>query len=105
MSRRSATGGRQVRAELEGIGEAGTCGMGRLSRVHCSHRRCSRLNRCGCCDDALDCGCRRFDRPALPDGQSQPGWVAASATVGIEQEKLTDIPYPICATKPDRCVK
>ena len=32
MSRRSATGGRQVRAELEGIGEAGTRGMVRLSR-------------------------------------------------------------------------
>jgi len=30
--RLSATGGRQVRAELEGVGEAGTRGMGRLSR-------------------------------------------------------------------------
>ncbi len=27
-----ATGGRQVRAELEGVGEAGACGFGRLSR-------------------------------------------------------------------------
>jgi len=30
--RLAATGGRQVRAELEGIGEAGAKGMGRLSR-------------------------------------------------------------------------
>ncbi|MBO6882682.1 MAG: phage tail tape measure protein [Marivita sp.] len=30
--RLSATGGRQVRAELEGVGEAGSRGMGRLSR-------------------------------------------------------------------------
>ncbi|MFY9212045.1 MAG: hypothetical protein WAO69_13020, partial [Aestuariivita sp.] len=30
--RLSATGGPQVRAELEGVGEAGTRGMGRLSR-------------------------------------------------------------------------
>mgnify|MGYP006956423693 CR=1 FL=1 len=30
--RLSATGGRQVRAELEGVGEAGSRGFGRLSR-------------------------------------------------------------------------
>ncbi|HEV8035101.1 MAG TPA: hypothetical protein VGP75_09750 [Yoonia sp.] len=30
--RLSATGGRQVRAELEGVGEAGARGFGRLSR-------------------------------------------------------------------------
>ena len=30
--RLSATGGRQVRAELEGVGAAGSRGMGRLSR-------------------------------------------------------------------------
>src|SRR6056297_3307298 len=44
--RLSATGGRQVRAELEGVGEAGSRGFGRLSReMEAANARLSAFSR------------------------------------------------------------
>ena len=44
--RLGATGGRQVRAELEGVGEAGRRGFGRLSReMEAANRRLSGFTR------------------------------------------------------------
>jgi hypothetical protein len=109
--RLSATGGRQVRAELEGIGEAGTRGMGRLSReldqanarmagfarrakiaataaatalagavVAMTRSTVAAANEIGQLSQVANASPEVFQR-----------WAAASATVGIEQEKLADI--------------
>jgi hypothetical protein len=109
--RLSATGGRQVRAELEGVGEAGARGMGRLSRemeqanarmaafarrariaasaaatvlttavVAMSRSTVAAANEIGQLSQMANANPELFQR-----------WSAASATVGIEQEKLADI--------------
>jgi hypothetical protein len=109
--RLSATGGRQVRAELEGVGEAGTRGMGRLSReldqanarmaafarrtkiaataaatalagavVAMTRSTVAAANEIGQLSQVANANPELFQR-----------WAAASATVGIEQEKLADI--------------
>jgi hypothetical protein len=109
--RLSATGGRQVRAELEGVGEAGARGMGRLSReleqanarmaafarsariaataaatalavavVSMTRSTVAAANEVGQLSQVANANPEVFQR-----------WAAASATVGIEQEKLADI--------------
>jgi|AntAceMinimDraft_1070359.scaffolds.fasta_scaffold21227_2 hypothetical protein len=109
--RLSVTGGRQVRAELEGVGEAGTRGMGRLSReldqanarmaafarrakiaataaatalagavVAMTRSTVAAANEIGQLSQVANANPELFQR-----------WAAASATVGIEQEKLADI--------------
>ncbi|ARU01874.1 phage tail tape measure C-terminal domain-containing protein [Yoonia vestfoldensis] len=109
--RLSATGGRQVRAELEGVGEAGTRGMGRLSReldqanarmaafarrakiaataaatalagavVAMTRSTVAAANEIGQLSQVANANPELFQR-----------WAAASATVGIAQEKLADI--------------
>jgi hypothetical protein len=106
-----ATGGRQVRAELEGVGEAGARGMGRLSRemdqanarmaafarrariaataaatalaaavVSMTRSTVAAANEIGQLSQVANANPEVFQR-----------WSAASATVGIEQEKLADI--------------
>jgi hypothetical protein len=109
--RLSATGGRQVRAELEGVGEAGTRGMGRLSHemdqanarmaafarrariaataaatalaaavVSMTRSTVAAANEIGQLSQVANASPEVFQR-----------WSAASATVGIEQEKLAQI--------------
>ena len=109
--RLSATGGRQVRAELEGVGEAGARGLGRLSRemeqanarmaafarrariaataaatalaaavVSMTRSTVAAANEIGQLSQVANANPELFQR-----------WSAASATVGIEQEKLADI--------------
>ncbi|MFP1646515.1 phage tail tape measure C-terminal domain-containing protein [Pontitalea aquivivens] len=109
--RLSATGGRQVRAELEGVGEAGSRGLGRLSRemeqanarmaafarrariaataaatalaaavVSMTRSTVAAANEIGQLSQVANANPELFQR-----------WSAASATVGIEQEKLADI--------------
>jgi hypothetical protein len=109
--RLSATGGRQVRAELEGVGEAGARGMGRLSReMEQANARMAAFARrariaAAAAATALAAGVVSMTRSTVAAaneiGQlSQVAnanpelfqrWSAASATVGIEQEKLADI--------------
>jgi hypothetical protein len=109
--RLSATGGRQVRAELEGVGEAGSRGFGRLSRemdqanarmaafarrariaataaatalaaavVSMTRSTVAAANEIGQLSQVANASPEVFQR-----------WSAASATVGIEQEKLAQI--------------
>ena len=109
--RLSATGGRQVRAELEGVGAAGSRGFGRLSRemdqanarmaafarrariaataaatalaaavVSMTRSTVAAANEIGQLSQVANANPELFQR-----------WSAASATVGIEQEKLADI--------------
>jgi len=109
--RLSATGGRQVRAELEGVGEAGSRGFGRLSRemdqanarmaafarrariaataaatalaaavVSMTRSSVAAANEIGQLSQVANASPEVFQR-----------WSAASATVGIEQEKLAQI--------------
>jgi hypothetical protein len=109
--RLSATGGRQVRAELEGVGEAGTRGMGRLSReLDQANARMAAFARrakiaATAAATALATAVVAMTRSTVSaaneiDQLSQvtnanpelfQRWSAASATVGIEQEKLADI--------------
>ena len=109
--RLSATGGRQVRAELEGVGEAGARGFGRLSReMDQANARMAAFARrariaATAAATALAAGVVSMTRSTVAAaneiGQlSQVAnanpevfqrWSAASATVGIEQEKLADI--------------
>ncbi len=109
--RLSATGGRQVRAELEGVGEAGARGLGRLSReMDQANARMAAFARrariaATAAATALAAGVVSMTRSTVAAaneiGQlSQVAnanpevfqrWSAASATVGIEQEKLADI--------------
>jgi hypothetical protein len=109
--RLSATGGRQVRAELEGVGEAGTRGMGRLSReLDQANARMAAFARrakiaATAAATALATAVVAMTRSTVAaaneiDQLSQVAnanpevfqrWSAASATVGIEQEKLADI--------------
>jgi hypothetical protein len=109
--RLSATGGREVRAELEGVGEAGARGFGRLSReMDQANARMAAFARrariaAAAAATALAAGVVSMTRSTVAAaneiGQlSQVAnaspevfqrWSAASATVGIEQEKLADI--------------
>ena len=109
--RLSATGGRQVRAELEGVGEAGTRGMGRLSReldqanarmaAFARRARIAATAAATALAGAVVAMTRSTVAAANEIGQlSQVAnanpevfqrWAAASATVGIAQEKLADI--------------
>jgi hypothetical protein len=109
--RLSATGGRQVRAELEGVGEAGARGFGRLSReMELANARMAGFARrakiaataaAAALSAAVVSMTRSTVAAANEIGQlSQVAnaspevfqrWSAASATVGIEQEKLADI--------------
>ncbi|MEN8675882.1 MAG: phage tail tape measure C-terminal domain-containing protein [Alteriqipengyuania sp.] len=109
--RLSATGGRQVRAELEGVGEAGSRGFGRLSReMELANARMAAFARrariaataaATALAGAVVAMTRSTVAAANEIGQlSQVAnatpevfqrWSAASATVGIEQEKLAQI--------------
>ncbi|MFY9239806.1 MAG: phage tail tape measure protein, partial [Roseovarius sp.] len=109
--RLSATGGRQVRAELEGVGAAGSRGMGRLSReLDQANARMAAFARrakiaATAAAVALAGAVVAMTRSTIIaaneiDQLSQVAnaapelfqrWSAASATVGIEQEKLADI--------------
>ena len=109
--RLSATGGRQVRAELEGVGEAGSRGFGRLSReMELANARMAAFARrariaataaATALAGAVVAMTRSTVAAANEIGQlSQVAnanpevfqrWSVASATVGIEQEKLADI--------------
>ena len=109
--RLSATGGRQVRAELEGVGKAGARGLGRLgreleqanARMAAFARRARGVARVAAAAlagaavamtrstvaaaNAID----QLSRVANANPEVFQRWSAASATVGIEQEKLADI--------------
>ncbi|MDR9483478.1 MAG: phage tail tape measure C-terminal domain-containing protein, partial [Salibaculum sp.] len=109
--RLSATGGRQVRAELEGVGKAGTRGMGRLSREldQANARMAAFARRARVAATAAAAAltgavvamtrstvaaANEIDQlsgvaNAAPEAFQR--WSAASATVGIEQGKLADI--------------
>ena len=109
--RLSASGGRQVRAELEGVGEAGMRGFGRLSReMDQANARMAGFARkakiaATAAAAALAVAVISMTRStvaaaneinqlsqvanAAPDVFQR--WSAASATVGIEQAKLADI--------------
>ena len=109
--RLSATGGRQVRAELEGVGAAGSRGMGRLSReldqanarmaAFARRARIAATAAAAALAGAVVAMTRSTVAAANEIGQlSQVAnanpevfqrWSAASTTVGIEQEKLADI--------------
>ncbi|XOY54973.1 MAG: phage tail tape measure C-terminal domain-containing protein [Rhodobacterales bacterium] len=109
--RLSATGGRQVRAELEGVGEAGLRGFGRLSRemdqanarmaAFARRARIAATAAATALAAAVGSMTRSTVAAANEIGQlSQVAnaspevfqrWSAASATVGIEQEKLAQI--------------
>ena len=109
--RLAAVGGRQVRAELEGIGEAGTRGFGRLSREMeaASTRLAAFARRAGiamaAATSAATAGLgiivrnaaqsadqiRQFAQVANATPESFQRWAAGARTVGVEQEKLADI--------------
>jgi hypothetical protein len=109
--RLSATGGRQVRAELEGVGEAGSRGFGRLSReMELANTRLASFARrtqiaATAAATALAGAALSMTRSTVTAANeiSQLAqaanatpevfqrWSAASSTVGIEQEKLADI--------------
>ncbi|MEN8677620.1 MAG: phage tail tape measure C-terminal domain-containing protein [Alteriqipengyuania sp.] len=109
--RLSATGGRQVRAELEGVGEAGKRGFGRLSRVmeQANARMAAFARRARIAATAAAAALSaavvsmtrstvaaaneisQLSQVANANPEVFQRWSAASATVGIEQEKLADI--------------
>ena len=109
--RLSATGGRQVRAELEGVGEAGSRGFGRLSQeMQAANARLASFARraqiaATAAATALAGAALSMTRNTVTAANeisqlSQVAnatpevfqrWSAASSTVGIEQEKLADI--------------
>ena len=109
--RLSATGGRQVRAELEGVGEAGSRGFGRLSReMEAANARLASFARrakiaASAAATALAGAAlsmtrstvtvaneiRQLSQVANATPEVFQRWSAASSTVGIEQEKLADI--------------
>ena len=109
--RLSATGGRQVRAELEGVGEAGSRGFGRLSREmdQANARMAAFARRARIAATAAATALagavvamtrstvsaaneiNQLSQVANATPEVFQRWSAASATVGIEQEKLADI--------------
>ena len=106
-----AVGGRQVRAELEGIGDAGTKGFGRLSREMelANTRLAAFARRAGLALGAAAAAAtaslglivrstaesaaqiRQFAQVANATPEALQRWSAGARTVGIEQEKLADI--------------
>jgi hypothetical protein len=109
--RLAAVGGRQVRAELEGVGEAGAKGMGRLSReMYLANTRLAAFaRRAGLALGAAAAAAtaslglivrstaesaaqiRQFAQIANTTPEALQRWSAGARTVGIEQEKLADI--------------
>ena len=109
--RLAAVGGRQVRAELEGVGEAGSRGFGRLSReMEAANARLAAFSRrvrvalgaaAAGATTALAAMTRatiqvanqtqQFAQVANTAPEAFQRWAGASRTVGIEQEKLADI--------------
>lgn len=109
--RLAAVGGRQVRAELEGVGDAGARGFGRLSReMEAANTRLAAFARrvgvaMGAAAAATAAALAVIVRTTAQSAAQIPQfaqvanatpevfqrWSAASATVGIEQEKLADI--------------
>jgi hypothetical protein len=109
--RLAAVGGRQVRAELEGVGEAGSKGFGRLSREMelANARLASFARKAGIALGAAAAAATaslglivrstaqsaaeitQFAQIANAAPEAFQRWTAASMTVGIEQEKLADI--------------
>lgn len=109
--RLAAVGGRQVRAELEGVGDAGARGFGRLSReMEAANTRLAAFARrvgvaMGAAAAATTAALgvivrttaqsaaqiQQFAQVANTTPEVFQRWSAASATVGIEQEKLADI--------------
>ncbi|MBK5946486.1 phage tail tape-measure protein [Rhodobacter veldkampii DSM 11550] len=109
--RLAAVGGRQVRAELEGVGDAGARGFGRLSReMEAANTRLAAFARrasvaMGAAAAATTAALavivrttaqsaaqiQQFAQVANATPEVFQRWSAASATVGIEQEKLADI--------------
>lgn len=107
----AATGGKQVRAELEGVGEAGAKGFGRLSReMEAANARLAGFARkagiaMAAAASAATAGLgiivknaadtaaqiRLFSQLANATPESFQRWSAGARTVGIEQEKLADI--------------
>jgi hypothetical protein len=106
-----AEGGRQVRAELEGVGTAGAKGLGRLSREMelANTRLASFARRAGIAMSAAAAAAtaslglivrstaesaaqvRQFAQVANATPKALQRWAAGARTVGIEQEKLADI--------------
>lgn len=109
--RLSATGGRQVRAELEGVGEAGARGFGRLSRemTEANTRMAAFARKAKIAATAAAMALAgsvlamtrstaaaaneisQLSQVANATPEVFQRWSAASSTVGIEQEKLADI--------------
>ncbi len=109
--RLSATGGRQVRAELEGVGAAGSRGIGRLSREldQANARMAAFARRAKIAATAAATALAgavvamtrstvaaaneigQLSQVANANPEVFQRWSAASATVGIAQEKLADI--------------
>jgi hypothetical protein len=106
-----AEGGRQVRAELEGVGEAGAKGFGRLSREMelANTRLAGFARRAGIAMSAAAVAAtaslglivrstaesaaqiRQFAQVANATPKALQRWSAGARTVGVEQEKLADI--------------
>ena len=106
-----AEGGRQVRAELEGVGEAGAKGFGRLSREMelANTRLAGFARRAGIAMSAAAAAAtaslglivrstadsaaqiRQFAQVANATPDALQRWSAGARTVGVEQEKLADI--------------
>ena len=109
--RLSATGGRKVRAELEGVGEAGQRGFGKLRReMDAANERLARFARtarvaltsaAAAATAALGqvarstaqsaAEIRQFAQVANTAPEAFQRWSAGARTVGIAQEKLADI--------------
>ena len=106
-----AEGGRQVRAELEGVGEAGANGFGRLSREMelANSRLAGFARRAGLALSAAAAAATaslglivrstaesaaqiwQFAQVANTTPEALQRWSAGARTVGVEQEKLADI--------------
>lgn len=106
-----AEGGRQVRAELEGVGEAGARGFGRLTREMdlANTRLAGFARKAGLALSAAAAAAtaslglivrstaesaaqiRQFAQVANATPESLQRWSAGAQAVGIEQEKLADI--------------
>lgn len=106
-----AEGGRQVRAELTGVGEAGAKGFGRLSRemelantrLAAFARRTAIAMSAAAAAATASLGLivrstvesaaqiRQFSQIANATPEAFQRWSAGARTVGIEQEKLADI--------------
>ncbi|WP_099865919.1 phage tail tape measure C-terminal domain-containing protein [Pararhizobium haloflavum] len=109
--RLAAVGGRQVRAELEGVGEAGTRGFGRLSReMEAANKRLAGFARgitvamsaaAAAAIPAMGAiaratiqaaaETRELAQVANATPEAFQRWAGAARSVGIEEEKLADV--------------